>query len=139
LFPLAYVIPGAASDTEYEVRLLALPEPPEAKAQVAVLLARASGGQPRPQSFQLPTSVQTFTVLRTAEVLADQFRSAGASAEVVTHRHWTSFYFRQALGFEFVRTSSFPLFRLEPNAPFLWECLRNSLLLAFLTTVVTTL
>jgi iron(III) transport system permease protein len=137
LYPLAYVIPGAASDTEYEVHLLSFPESAEGKAKVAALLAKAAPS--KPQAIQLPFTVQSFTVSRNAEVLAEQLRAAGAGADVVTQRHWTGFYFRQALGFEFARTSSFPFFRVEPNAPFLWECLRNSLLLGFLTTLATTL
>src|SRR5438270_833028 len=74
-----------------------------------------------------------------AEALAAKLQKAGGRAEVVRQRHWTAFYFQQALGFELQRRAGFPYFTIAPNNPFLWECLRNSLLLALVTPATTTL
>ena len=141
LYPLAYVIPGSASDDDYHVRLTSLPEQPEQKAQVVLLLHNLGPAVPSPVPLTLPQSIKTFPGPRknSADQLAEQLRQAGAQAEVVRERHWTAFYFQQALGFRFERAESFPFFRLEPNSPSLWECLRNSLALGLVTTLATTL
>jgi iron(III) transport system permease protein len=114
LYPLAYILPGAASDEDYRVVL-------------------TSQGQ----TF----SYQTFPGSRKneAEQLAQQLRQAGWNAEVERRRHWTGFYFHQTLGLTVESSPDFPFFRLEPVAPFLWECLVNSVALATLTTLLTTL
>jgi iron(III) transport system permease protein len=109
LYPLAYVIPGAASDEDY--------------------LVRVRGG---------PSAAdQVFAQQRDAEAAAARLRKKGA--EVIRRRHWTAFYFQQALGFHVERADGFPPFRVVPNAPFLWECLRNSVALAVLSTLATSL
>jgi iron(III) transport system permease protein len=141
IYPLAYVIPGSASDDEYHVRLTSLPEQPEQKSQVSLILFKLGPPVSSPVALSLPQTVMTFPGPRknSAEQLADQLRQAGAQAEVLRQRHWTAFYFQQALGFRFQRAESFPFFRLEPNSPALWECLRNSLALGVITTLATTL
>lgn len=135
LYPLAYVIPGAASEEDFAVRLLSLGETPEQKANVVAELMAVS---PQSVSMRLPYVVQTFPISFRAEALAAKLQKAGARTEVVRQRHWTAFYFQQALGFELQRTAGFPHFTIAPNNPFLWECLRNSLVLALATTVMTT-
>ncbi|HEV3257167.1 MAG TPA: iron ABC transporter permease [Gemmataceae bacterium] len=140
LYPLGYVIPGAASDEDYEVRLLSLGKSAAAQAKVSAVLAQANPGQPSEAvALRLPYTVRTFPDSRPADGLRDQLRAAGAEAEVVHHRHWTGFYFREALGFRVEAAARLPYFRLVPNSPFLWDCLRNSLTLAVLTTLATTL
>jgi iron(III) transport system permease protein len=141
LYPLAYVIPAAASDTDYEVRLVALGSEPEQKAQALVLLQNMNPDEALPAMLRLPATVRTFPGPRknAADQLAEKLRATGAQAEVVRQRHWTGFYFAQAVGFQVESAAGFPYFRLVPNSPFLWECLRNSLLLAAITTLATTL
>lgn len=136
IYPLVYVIPGSASEEDFAVRLLGLGETPEQKANVATELAAV---QPQVGPIRLPYVVQTFPASWRAEALAAKLKKAGAQADVVRQRHWTAFYFQQALGFEWQRTTGFPYFAVAPNNPFLWECLRNSLLLALATTAATTL
>src|SRR5206468_7962886 len=92
-----------------------------------------------PREFSTPYIVQTYPSKSSADRLTKQLEDAGARAEVVAQRHWTLFYFRQALGLHPEAKSTFPYFRLTPTSPFLWDCLRNSLLLAAITTLVTTL
>jgi iron(III) transport system permease protein len=141
LYPLGYIIPGAASDEEYHVRLHSLGAERSARAQVIVLLTKKGliGGPQAP--LHLPSDIQSFPGSRkaSAEQLALELRNAGAEAEVIQERHWTPFYFRQALGFTIVTSGRFPFIEIVPNSPHLWECLRNSLALAFVTTIVTTL
>src|SRR5581483_6011844 len=136
LYPLAYVIPGAASEEDFAVRLLSLGETPEQKANV---IAELTAVNPQIVSMRLPYTVQSYPALWRAEALAAKLQKAGARADVVRQRHWTAFYFQQALGFEVQRASGFPYVSIAPNNPFLWECLRNSLLLALATTAATTL
>jgi iron(III) transport system permease protein len=137
LYPLFYVLPGAASDQEYEVRLLSLGDTLEANARVATVLAQANLGGP--VVLRLPATVRTFPAARGADEFAGRLREAGAGVEVARRRNWTLFYFGQALGFSLERTGNFPFFRVVPNSPFLWECLWNTLALATLTTLATTL
>jgi iron(III) transport system permease protein len=141
LYPLVYVVPGAASDEDLQVRLTALGEDPEQKAQVLAVLAKAHPEPLSPTPFSLPYPVKVFPPARraSADQLADELRKAGGQAEVVRERHWTGFYFQQALGFQTERADSFPFVRIVPNSPTLWECLRNSLALAVLSTLATTL
>jgi iron(III) transport system permease protein len=141
LYPLVYVIPGAASDEEYQVRLTALGTQPEEKTRVLLLLEKTSPDQRLPQYLHLPYTVRTFPGARknNAEQLAEQIRAAGGDAEVIHTRNWTAFYFQQAIGFQFAKAARFPYFQLVPNSPSLWECLRNSLALAAITTLTTTL
>src|SRR5947209_4776081 len=141
LYPLAYVFPGSASDEDYEVRLLSFGDQLQHKAQVLAVLSRARPEAPVAEALSLPFAVRSFPGARknNAEQLAQQLRDAGGLAEVVRVRHWTGFYFQQALGFQIQSQESFPYFQLLPNSPALWECLRNSFLLAAITTVVTTL
>lgn len=140
LYPLAYVIPGAASDEDFQVRLLGLGETAEAKAKVLAILA-TSNPLPAltPREFSTPYTVQTFPAKGGADQFAKKLEDAGGRAAVVSQRHWTLFYFRQALGLHAETTASFPYRRLVPNSPFLWECLRNSFLMAAITTLITTL
>src|SRR5207249_4265975 len=129
LYPLFYIFPGAVSDEEYEVRLLSLGEQPEAKAQVLVALQQAAPERSLPDALHLPATVRTFPPARktNAQQLAEQLRQAGGEAEVVLQRHWTGFYFQQALGFTVTASSTFPFVRFQPNSPLLWNCLWNSL------------
>jgi iron(III) transport system permease protein len=113
LYPLGYVVPGAASDEDYTVHVL-------------------SGGDPN-------ATAQVYAQQRYAEEAATRLRKTGAQVEVVRQRHWTTFYFRQALGFRIEAADRFPYFHVVANSPFLWECMRNSLALAILTTLATTL
>jgi iron(III) transport system permease protein len=136
LYPLAYVMPAAASDEDYEVRLTGLGDTPQEQAQVGLLLSRLKTGR---VSIRLPYTVRALPSSRAADALADQFRQAGATTEVVRVRHWTDFYFRESIGFTLEKSPRFPFFRVAPNSPFLWDCLRNSLVLAAVTTVATTL
>src|SRR5260370_89506 len=141
LYPLAYVIPGSATDEEYQVRLTSFGQGAEHKAQVLLVLAKSDSATTLTGSFALPRTVKNFPIARQTDAgqLADQLRQAGGQAEVVRQRNWTGFYFQQALGFQLERSEGLPFFRLVPNAPSLWECLRNSLALGFLTTLATTL
>jgi iron(III) transport system permease protein len=141
IYPLAYVFPGSASDEEYQVRLLAFGDTPQEKAQVLAALAKLRSGAPPVESVSLPFTAQSFPGARknNAQQLAEQLQKAGGKAEVVLERHWTGFYFQQAVGFQFEKRDYFPYFTVVPNSPALWECLRNSLFLGIVTTVVTTL
>ncbi len=132
LYPLAYIIPGAASEEEYVVRLHTLGETAQEKLTNAALLADLGGGQ-----LHLPRDVQAFPLEKSAKDLAGRFR--GAQVEVLHRRNWTAFYLDQALGFRLETASAFPFLTLHPNSPMLWECLRNSLALAALSTLATTL
>src|SRR5262249_25294957 len=87
------------------------------------VLAKLLPASSSPEVLSLPYTVRTFQGARknNAEQLADQLRAAGGQADVVRERHWTGFYFQQTLG------------------PHMGECLRNSLLLAALSTLCTTL
>src|SRR5262249_20811442 len=76
---------------------------------------------------------------RVADGVAKSYRDAGCEVNVTAQRRWTSFYFRQALGLSFERTDTFPYFTVVPTSPSLWECLVNSLGLAMVTTLATTL
>jgi iron(III) transport system permease protein len=134
VYPLAYILPNAASDEDYAVVLRSLPEEPEAKARVAVLLA-AHGVGP----IRLPHTVAAFPNVRVADTTAKTYRDAGCKAEVVPQRRWTLFYFRQALGVHLERVEQFPYVSLVPNSPSLWQCLMNSLAVAAVTTLATTL
>src|SRR5262249_30244116 len=140
-YPLGYIVPGSASDEEYAVRLTALGELPEQKAQVLLVLAKNGLDQQARFALRLPHMVRTFPPARksSAEQLADDIRAAGGQVETVRQRQWTGFYFQQALGFTMESAATFPYFRLVPNSPHLWECLRNSLILAVTTTLATTL
>lgn len=136
LYPLVYVIPGSAREESFAVRLLSLGETPEQKAHV---IAELSAANPQAVGMRLPQVVQTYPAAWRADALATKLQKAGAQADVVRQRHWTAFYFLQALGFELQRAPGFPYVTLTPHNPFLWECLRNSLLLAAATTLATTL
>lgn len=139
LYPLAYVIPGAASDEEFQVKLTSLGERPEDKANVLLALLKSAPDQQLPPELHPPQTVRTFPTSRAAEQLADSLRQAGGQAEVVRVRNWTAFYFQQALGFALERAATFPYVRVAPNSPMLWSCLRNSLAVAAMTTLLTTL
>lgn len=142
LYPLAYVIPGSASEEEYQVRLLQWPETAEQKVQTLQMVLTARPGILLPQGPQpLPLVVQSFPVARQtdAETLAKKLQASGATAEAVRQRHWTGFYFQQALGFHVESSPRFPWFALTAISPTTWECLRNSLVLACVTTLATTL
>ena len=141
LYPLVYVIPGSASDEDYHVQLTSFGDAPDRRARVLQELIKLNPGQPGSIAVSLPYTVRTFPGARrnNAEQLAQQLRAAGGRAEVVVERHWTGFYFQQAFGLQWERGESFPYFRLVPNSPALWECLRNSFLLATLSTLATTL
>jgi iron(III) transport system permease protein len=140
LYPLAYIIPGSASDLGYQVRLVSLGDTPEAKLRVTALLTAADPSRgASPTSVRLPCVVKTFPARQPAEDQAKLLREAGAYAEVIEQRRWTAFYFKQALGGRFVSTETLPFVTFEPNSPLLWECLGNSLALAVVTTLATTL
>jgi iron(III) transport system permease protein len=139
LYPLAYILPGSASDEEYHVRLLSFGDGPSARAQVLAILHKIQPEDSATTSLKLPQTVRTFPTSRSADQLADQLRQAGAGADVLRERRWTSFYFQQALGFTVETAAGFPFVRLVPHAPALWACLRNSLAVAALTTLCTTL
>src|SRR5262249_12703840 len=126
-------------DEEYHVRLHSLGADPAQRAQVLALLHKIVPDEATSTSLKLPQTVRTFPTSRSAEQLAEQLRQSGAEADVVRERRWTGFYFRQALGFPVEATSGFPFVRLVPNAPALWACLRNSLAVAVVTTLCTTL
>lgn len=140
LYPLAYILPGSASETDYQVRLLSIGETADERARVTAELAKASSTA-EPLPIKLPFTVKTFSGPQraSAEALAKQLNTAGGQAEVTAERRWTLFYFRQALGFSLESSSSFPFVTIEPNSPLLWECLTNSFLLAITTTLATTL
>jgi iron(III) transport system permease protein len=140
IYPLVYVIPGSASDEDYAVRLDGLGATDATRSQVSAELAKMQG---RPVENGMPVRlhgiVKAFPEQRDAEMWVDRLRKAGAEATLVRRRNWTDFYFREALGFRVARMDAFPFVRVVPNSPFLWECLRNSLLLAAVTTLLTTL
>jgi len=71
---------------------------------------------------------------REASALADQ-----VGGTVVRVRQWTPFYFQQALGFSVQPRAAFPGFTLVPHSPTTWEAVRNSLLLAIVSTIATTI
>lgn len=135
LYPLVYVVPGAAREEDFAVRINGLGDTPEQRANV---IAELTATDAQAVAIRLPFIVQTFPASWRADALAARLQKAGAQVEVVRQRHWTAFYFLQALGFELRRTSAFPFVSLTPHNPFLWECLRNSLLLAIATTLATT-
>lgn len=138
VYPLAYVIPNAASDEVFHVRILDLGSS-AAQANVRAILAKSSPDQEGPNlSVGLPFSVRTLPTDTSAKNLVEQLKKVGAQADVVTERRWTAFYFWESLGFSFERSDSLPYFRIQPNSPFLWECLRNSFLFAILSTLITT-
>src|SRR5437879_7232875 len=141
LYPLAYVFPGSASDEEYHVRLLSFGQTPAEKARVLAALTKVRPTSQAVENFSLPLTVRSFPGPRknNADQLAQQLRDAGGNAKVVQERHWTLFYFQQALGFKFAGREHFPYFSITPNSPALWECLRNSLFLGAITTLITTL
>jgi iron(III) transport system permease protein len=141
LYPLGYIFPGAFSDQDYEVRLLSLGEEPAQKAQAMALLKKAQPNWEGPVGMKLPFTVKTYQAggKGNADQLVNELRDAGAQAELITHVHPTTFYFDQALGFTAQRSDTFPYFHLEATSPALWECLRNSLALGLITTLVTTL
>lgn len=141
VYPLAYVLPGAASDGTFVLRLTSLGTTDDQKAETARFLKQLTLGASFSASDGLPQVLETFpsTGSSHAEALAEQLRSLGAGADVLRVRNWTLFYFQQALGFHIVRAAAFPYFQLEPNSPFLWECLTNSLALAAISTLLTTL
>jgi iron(III) transport system permease protein len=142
LYPLAYVIPGSASDEEYQVRLLSWPETGEQKAQLVQLLFTESGSNfPQGLRQHLPLLVKSFPTSRKsdADKLAQKFQDTGAGVEVTRQRNWTGFYFQQALGFHVESSPQFPWLTLTAISPTTWECLRNSLVLACFTTLATTL
>src|SRR5438128_2032022 len=118
LYPLVYVIPGSASDEAYQVRLLSLGETSESRAKVVTVLNKLQLGN---LHLHLPYTVPTLPSERGAEMLARELQEAGAEVEVERHRQWTTFYFRQVLGFTVARTAGFPYFQLSPKSPFLWE------------------
>jgi iron(III) transport system permease protein len=139
VYPIVYVIPGAASDVEYQVKLTSLGSSPEAQLQVAAKVASLSpDGQQGVRALRLPMVVRSYPTERAARALEKELRDAGGMVEVASERRWTGFYFQQALGFAIERDSRFPFLKLTPHSPFLWECLRNSLALAALTTLATT-
>ncbi|MFL5244839.1 MAG: ABC transporter permease [Gemmataceae bacterium] len=140
IYPLVYIIPNSASDVVFEVRLLDLGSTPQDRANVsALLLQYLPDQQSSEKSLRLPFALRSFPSEIPAKNLVDQFQKAGAQAEVVSKRRWTGVFFQEALGFQLLGSPSFPFFRLQPNSPFLWECLANSLLMAFLATLITTL
>jgi iron(III) transport system permease protein len=106
-----------------------------------LVLQKVLPAQPNQVSaLHLPVVVKTYpgSQKNNADQLAEQLRQAGAQVEVVRERQWTTFYFRQALGFQLQRSAQFPYFEVVPNSPILWACLCNSLALAVLTTLATT-
>src|SRR5947209_990472 len=139
LYPLAYILPGSASDEEYHVRLVGFSDDPGQRAQALAVLHKALPDAQVATGLKLPQTVRTFPSARSAEQLADQLRRAGADARVVRERRWTGFYFQQALGFRLESASGFPYVQVVPNSPMLWECLRSSLAVAVVTTLGTTL
>lgn len=140
LYPIFYILPGAVSDEAFAVRLTSLGETPEQKLQVANHLAKYRSDGPVIK-IPLPLTVKSFpsSQKNAADSLAKEFGELGATAEVVRERHWTGFYFQQALGFRIEQSAGFPYASLIPNSPTLMECLGNSLLVATLTTLATTL
>jgi len=141
VYPLIYVIPGAASDEVWHVQLTSLGATGEEKFEVVQLLRKLNPDPRAPLAFSLPYNAKTYPAAqkRRAEDLVVQIGKAGGSAELAYERQWTTFYFRQALGFTIEESGSFPYFRLVPLSPTLMESLGNSLLLAALTTVATTI
>lgn len=116
VYPLAYIIPGSASDEELQV-------------------VRSNFSPDAPRVVKsYPATAQ-----REAEALAARLRAEGMPVEVVRVRNWTGFYFQQALGFTVESAPGFPYFTLAPYSPTTWKYLRNSLLLAITTTVLTTI
>lgn len=140
VYPIAYILPGSATEVlDYQVELTSMGTAPEEKAKVSALLLPLQP-QLQPVSLTLPHVVATYGLSEKpkADSLGDQIRKAGGEARTVARTRWTLFYFQQALGFTIERTEGFPGFRVQPNAPFLWDCLRNSFVLALLTTIGTT-
>jgi len=140
IYPLAYVIPNSASDVVFQVLVLDLGSTPKDRANVLALLLKSFPDQQfSEKSFSLPFTLRSFPTEIPAKNLAEQLQNAGAQAEVVSKRRWTAVFFQEALGFQLLGSPSFPFFRLQPNSPFLWECLNNSLLMALFSTLITTL
>jgi iron(III) transport system permease protein len=133
VYPLAYILPIAASDENFAVVLWRLPDEPEGRSRAAALLAARGLGP-----VHLPFVVSTWPSFRAAEAAAQPYRDAGIDVAVLPERNWTLFYFRQALGFHFERIEAFPYFTVVPTSPKLWDCLTNSLFLATVTTLATT-
>jgi iron(III) transport system permease protein len=139
VYPLLYIIPGAASDDVWHVRVTSIGDTSEQQARVLFELHKLHPDKRRPVAIALPHTFRTFPQKRSADALAKQLADAGAGVEVVHERQWTAFYFREALGFHIESSSTFPYFTLEPLSPTLISCLGNSLLLATATTLATTL
>ncbi len=140
VYPLLYVIPGAASDEVWHVQLTSLGDSSEQRAQILAVLYKLQAQQ-EATSIKPPYTVRTFpgSQKRRADDLAKLLQQAGAGVEVVRERQWTAFYFAEALGFHVERSESFPYFSLQQETTTLLLCLGNSLLLAAATTLATTL
>src|SRR5688500_13497019 len=91
VYPVAYVIPGSASEEVYDVRLLGMGRSAGDMARVAALLTREHGS-PEVLRINLPHTVGTFPAEGRAKGLAGAIRSAGGEADVVRRRRWTAFY-----------------------------------------------
>lgn len=139
VYPIFYVIPNSASEVEFAVYLESMGDTPTQKLAVADLLGQlnSQSGQVTPVRF--PHLVHKVPTVFRADELASQLRKAGAQVSVVRERQWTAYYFTQALGFSLSRQAGFPFVQVTPNNPFLWECLRNSLLIALASTIATSL
>lgn len=138
VYPLVYVIPGSASEEAWDVVLLDMGTTPEELSKAAHLIRQLNAGANAVILVKPGQTLRSFPIEAPARALAKQFTDAGAQVRVVQRRVWTDFYFRQALGFAVVKAEAFPYFTIAPNNPFLWECLLNSLLLAVVTTLITT-
>src|SRR5262249_25769477 len=91
LYPLAYVLPGAASDEEYDVVLPPRAPDAGARARPRGVLTNAAPDRPPPDLLPPPATAPTSPAARkpNADALADQLRRAGADAAVVHRRNWT--------------------------------------------------
>lgn len=139
VYPLVYVIPGSASEEAWDVELLEIDSNPDKQVALITLLRELHPEAGDRIAIKTPYLLRRFPTEPRAKELAKKFDEAGARVRVVRQQIWTNFYFREALGFSLEKSSRFPYVGIAPNNPFLWECLANSLTLAFLTTVATTL
>ena len=69
LYPLVYVLPAAASDEDFAVRLLSLGESSEQKARVLTVLAK-TGDLSISRAFTPPFTVKALPTSRAADNLA---------------------------------------------------------------------
>src|SRR5581483_12273050 len=89
IYPLVYVIPNSASDSDYRVVLLDFPADAKQRSGLLELLTKSNPSM-TDIAMRMPYTVQTFPGARKvqADTLAAQLAKNGAKVQVVQDRHW---------------------------------------------------